>query len=79
MRGETERGVLVGTLAPHRASSHRVVFVLGLGEGRFPARATDAGLDASAGTVSSGCVRMLVATQARTTVTLSGRKMGPQS
>lgn len=48
-RGASDRGVLVGALGPHRASEHRLVFVLGLGEGRFPAHEADTGLDLRAG------------------------------
>lgn len=48
-RGASERGVLVGALGPHRASDHRLVFVLGLGEGRFPSREPETGLDLRAG------------------------------
>ncbi len=48
-RGASERGVLVGALAPHRASDHRVVLVLGLGEGRFPSREPETGLDLRVG------------------------------
>ncbi len=44
-RGASDRGVLVGALGPHRASDHRVVFVLGLGEGRFPSHDAETGLD----------------------------------
>jgi exodeoxyribonuclease V gamma subunit len=52
--GASDRGVLVGTLAPHRASDHRLVFVLGLGEGRFPGREPDVGLDLRAGDRRAG-------------------------
>ncbi len=48
-RGASDRGVLVGALGPHRASDHRLVFVLGLGEGRFPSRDPETGLDLRAG------------------------------
>lgn len=48
-RGASDRGVLVGALGPHRASDHRLVFVLGLGEGRFPSREADTGLDLRTG------------------------------
>lgn len=48
-RGASERGVLVGALGPHRASDHRLVFVLGLGEGCFPSREPETGLDLRAG------------------------------
>src|SRR6185369_14912599 len=48
-RGASDRGVLVGALGPHRASDHRLVFVLGLGEGRFPSRDVETGLDLRAG------------------------------
>ena len=44
-RGASDRGVLVGTLGPHRASDHRLVLVLGLGEARFPSRDPNLGLD----------------------------------
>lgn len=48
-KGASDRGVLVGALGPHRASDHRIVFVLGLGEGRFPARDPETGLDLRSG------------------------------
>lgn len=53
-RGASDRGVLVGALAPHRASDHRLVFVLGLGEGRFPAHDAESGLDLRSGERRAG-------------------------
>jgi hypothetical protein len=38
-------GVVVASLLPMRAIPFRAVFVLGMGEGRFPARELDTGLD----------------------------------
>lgn len=45
-RGELlGEGVVVASLRPMRAIPFRAIFVLGLGEGRFPARETESGLD----------------------------------
>ncbi len=54
-RGASDRGVLVGALAPHRAGDHRLVFVLGLGESRFPSHEPETGLDLRAETGRQAC------------------------
>ncbi len=49
-------GVVVASLLPMRAIPFRAVFVLGMGEGRFPARELDTGLDLRAGSRKPGDV-----------------------
>lgn len=49
-------GVVVASLLPMRAIPFRAIFVLGLGEGRFPARELDTGLDLRAAVRAPGDV-----------------------